>query len=435
MKHDQDDYLQGLISSLENLKDQSALSILYEKLALNSKYDIYTAKNDYQNGQWLNASFTDPSHEIYGNLHKAFIWYDIDWNMKEGDKGISKLDLLTQQLGLSYSFSVKHQINIMLNKYKTDAQIRPQNPSFGRDYLNLFINEQKTKSSEIWPAIEYLYQGKNSVSLNFAKAPLLDEMDKTYWGSLSWRNKSWWVQLYQDGILESQLSLLGQKDPYSSEYFGAAYKKGLQVEYTFTLQTPWLANVSGNFSNIRGQNIIDNREYDLNFSVNRSFDFDWANINGGGFIQWQSYQYNSNAYQFGHGGYFSPQNMGIIGLFSRIHQYDIKNWWYVDLSINYFNWQTKNIALYPLDNRFEQLNEEDKDGIGGAVAAEKHWLISKHWELGAGLQYSISPGYKHAKFGLTLRYLFDARSNLWPRNKILETKRNINSYNQRLVEK
>jgi len=435
LEYDEEDYLQGIILSLEKLNDRAALDALYESLENNNKYKTHTAKNDYQKGRWLKASFNDPDNKIYGELHKPFLWYDLDWDFKKGDSGTSEMRLLSQQIGFSYSFSLKHQINIMLNSYKSDAGLREENPFYGSNYLDVPVVSTTTKVSQIWPAIEYLYQGKNHISINFAKAALINEMDKKYWGSIHWRDVNWQVKAYKDGIKESQLSLHGQQDPYSGSFFGGVYKKGVKVAYKFLMGKEWAGNISSHFEHIRGQNVIDNQDYAFNFSASRAFKFNDAKVHSGLFTQWQSYKKNSNAYQFGHGGYFSPQKMGIIGLFSRIHDYNDQDWWFVDLAVSYFNWETENIALYPLASRPEQLSKESKSAMGGGISAEKHWLFSKHWELGLAGQYNISPGYKHMKFGLTLRYLFGERNNLWPRNQILETQNNIKSYNTWLVDK
>jgi len=435
LQYDKEDYLQGVILSLERLDDRAALNALYESLENNNKYKTHTAKNDYQKGRWLKASLNDPDNKIYGALHKPFIWYDLDWNFKKGDSGTSEMRLLSQQIGFSYSFSLKHQINLMLNSYKSDAGLRKEDPFYGSNYLDVPVVPTTTKVSEIWPAIEYLYQGKNHISINLAKAALINEMDKKYWGSIHWRGVKWQVKAYKDGIKESQLSLHGQQDPYSGAFFGGVYKKGIKVGYKFLIDKEWTGNVSTHFEHIRGQNVINNQDYAFNFSASRAFKFDLTKVNSGFFAQWQSYNKNSNSYQFGHGGYFSPQTMGIIGFFARIHNYNDKDWWFVDLAVSYFNWETEDIALYPLNSRFERVLKDKKDAFGGGISAEKHWLFSKHWELGLAGQYNISPGYKHMKFGLTLRYLFGKRNNLWPRNQILETQNNIKSYNTWLVEK
>ena len=125
------------------------------------------------------------------------------------------------------------------------------------------------------------------------------------------------------------------------------------------------------------------------------------------FAQVDQYKDNHSYYTFGHGGYFSPQQLFLLGPFISLQSHDQKDWWYISAGASFYDWETDGEDLYPVDP-IDQLTANDgKSGLGYSLEGEKHWLIGKQFEVGVGFEWNDSPGYQEWQIGFSFRYFFE----------------------------
>lgn len=334
----------------------------------------------------------------------------------------------TQQLGASVSYQ-QHQVNLALHHYRVDAGSGSGLPNYGSAYIDLEpIEIIDTEESQLFGWLQYYYQGDNKFIATLSQAPHIVQIETSYHWILQWQYEDYIAKIFDQPIYDSKLSFMGQVDPYTNKAYGKMHEKGIELQVKNNLTEKWSASLLASYSEITGTNSIDNTRASVNVSAASNIELLGNEMAYGGFANWQSYQYNRNSYYFGHGGYFSPQSLAVVGGFARYHQYNNVDWWFVDLSLSYFSYETEEIARYPLILRPERIASETNSGVGGNIAVEKHWLLGNHLELGIGAQYKVSPGNDFYRFGINLRYLFSNRQNTWPRQHALSQESLFQSY-------
>ncbi|AIY66798.1 cellulose synthase subunit BcsC-related outer membrane protein [Pseudoalteromonas piratica] len=431
-KNHDENALSGLLVNYQAEGKTSEIAKLKQRYASEPKYKAIFAQFGLGEKQWLSFADTvaiddENAANSLLNLNKPAIWYRAESINKKGDNGSSKLELLSQQLGGSISFN-KHQLNVAMQHFQLDSGSISSLSNLGSNYIDKTINLVSSSDSENFWLAQYHYQGEQKWTFTLAEAPSINEIDKSYHWLVQWQYSDYKVKLFDKPIFESKLALVGEIDPYTEQAFGKVHDKGLEVTLSKKLTTAWNANFLASYSELEGTNVIDNSRINVNISAATNTQFKRNELVYGGFGNWQQYQHNSNAFYFGHGGYFSPQSLSVVGAFGRYHQYNQIDWWFIDASLSYFDYSTDDIAQYPLSNRPEFILGESNNGMGANFSLEKHWLLSQHVELGLGAQYQISPGFDFYRFGINLRYLFGKRQNLWPRQHALSQESLFQSY-------
>lgn len=415
--------LTGLLVNYTATNNQSELAALMAKYHDDEEHKKLFIEFGLANKNWLSFATetpleTEKSAASFYNVNKPFIWYRAETIGKKGDNGTSKLDLDVQQLGASFSHN-QHQLNIALQHYDIGSGSVSGTPSIGSDYLASTPFEFTTNDSQTFLLLQYHHQGDSNFTATIAQAPKIDEINASLHWRLQWQFDNYKASLFDRPLYDSKLALLGEVDPYTKTPFGKMHDKGAELNVSGKLSDSWSSNLLASYSLIKGTNTLDNKHINLNASIATNSEFIGNELVYGAFVNWQKFQRNSNAYYFGHGGYFSPQFLAVAGGFARYHQYNQVDWWFVDLSLSYFNYKTDPIEQYPLTSRSETISSETNAGIGVNIALEKHWLFASHFELGLGAQYQVSPGYDFYRFGINLRYLFSPRQNAWPRQHAL----------------
>ncbi|MDE3270405.1 cellulose synthase subunit BcsC-related outer membrane protein [Pseudoalteromonas sp. G4] len=431
-KNDDPSALTGLIINYQAEGKTSEIERLKQNYATNPTYKAIFAQFGFGETQWLSFA-TDVALENENaatsllHLNKPAVWYRVESINKKGDEGSSKLGLLSQQLGGSISFN-KHQVNIGLQNYRLDSGNITSTANLGSNYINKAINVISSRDSDTFWLAQYHYQGEQRWTLTLAEAPKIEQIDKNYHWLLQWQYTDYKVKLFDKPVYESKLALVGEIDLYTGQAFGKVHDKGLEVALSKNLTAAWNANLLASYSELEGTNVIDNSRINVNISAATNTQFKRNELVYGGFANWQQYKHNSNAFYLGHGGYFSPQSLAVVGAFGRYHQYNQVDWWFIDASLSYFDYSTDDIAQYPLTNRPDIILGESNNGVGVNFSLEKHWLLGQHFELGIGAQYQVSPGFDFYRFGINLRYLFAKRQNVWPRQHALSQESLFQSY-------
>lgn len=432
-KGDDKNALTGVLANYQATGNVQAQQALKQHYRDNPVYNEVFIEFGLANDAWLSFATTKPidsnkATNSFLNVDKPFIWYRAESINKDGDDGTSLLSLLSQQIGGSVSYE-QHQVNLVLHNYDLDAGAIAEPIAIGNDYLGpSAFKAADTQENETVALLQYHYQGDTRFTATLAQPPQIDEIKNSIHWSLQWQFDNYYARLFDQPVYDSKLAFMGEVDPYSGEPFGKMHDKGAELSATANLSTNWRSTLLASYSRISGTNTISNKRLNINFSLASSTTIYDNELVYGGFINWQKYQRNSNSYFFGHGGYFSPQSLSVVGAFSRYHQYNQVDWWFIDLSLSYFAYSTDSIEQYPISNRNEQLEASSNNGLGINLAVEKHWLIDEHFEIGLGAQYQVSPGYDFYRLGLNIRYLFSARQNLWPRQHALSQQSLFQSY-------
>jgi hypothetical protein len=94
---------------------------------------------------------------------------------------------------------------------------------------------------------------------------------------------------------------------------------------------------SGGFDYYMGDSVWDNQAVHLDAAVGQTLLFDRDEFSYGLFLTAQHFRRNSDFYTYGHGGYYSPDQMTMVGPFALSHRSLPEYWFDVDTSAGWLH--------------------------------------------------------------------------------------------------
>ncbi|MCA1743085.1 MAG: BCSC C-terminal domain-containing protein [Desulfovibrionales bacterium] len=240
----------------------------------------------------------------------------------------------------------------------------------------------------------------------------------------------WSIELRQGSVMDSLLSAIGQKDPYSRKKWGRVVHSGIKANKNFDLQESFWLSVQGEYDYYWGKNVADNHRLGGNVSLGQTRDLYGMEFSSGLSLTAFHYQNNQNFYTLGHGGYFSPDHFVLAGPFIRLLTPRCKDYW-IDFSasLGWMNYKSSQAPHYrkvsqssllnmnvPARNDFQgKYPSEDKAGLAMTLELQGMKLLTRNLALGGMAGINNSSDHTQWQAGLMLRYFFDVREGFFNR--------------------
>jgi hypothetical protein len=399
----------GYLASLEKLNDETRKQLFIAQLQDNKDpaLSAVVAANLYAKGLALQAAYAGAQEDdAWYGANSPYLWLRLNQYHRKGERGVNQFNREQTALGLSWHFADAHKLSFSWNFEQLDVSGNLAANAVGRNYLLTQVLAQDSDEAVNWPWLEYQYLTENPLSIGIGFSPINAPVtDKLNW-DIEYLPGNWQLSFYQLPVTESQLSYAGWQDPYSGADWGGVQELALQAGYEFKLDDSSI-NVSAKLAEFTGENIRDNYASQLKASWAFTDELNDVYMSYGIFAQLDGYQDNHNYYTFGHGGYFSPQQMVLAGPFLSFQSKDQKDWWFVDVGLSLYDYQADGEDLYPVDPIDVYSDYVTDSGVGFSLRAEKHWLFDKQYELGLGLEVNDAPGYQEWQVGIMFRYFYD----------------------------
>jgi hypothetical protein len=238
-----------------------------------------------------------------------------------------------------------------------------------------------------------------------------------------------YVDVHRSNVKDSILSYVGQKDPYSNDEWGRVTRNGIEAGMTWPLPDRWWVSGAAGYDYYMGDSVWDNQAVHLDASVGRTVLFDQDEFSYGLFVSAQHFRRNSDFYTYGHGGYYSPDLMTMIGPFVRYRTAACRDYWFdVQASAGWLHQRLDRSPFYPLfdgdttgftaaaaaDANAEYDSDTD-DKIGFNLKLQGMKQITAHLAAGGFAAVNNSADYTEWTAGVGIQIFFEPQNSFWTR--------------------
>jgi len=217
---------------------------------------------------------------------------------------------------------------------------------------------------------------------------------------ISYNTEGWGlgISLFRRPITESLLALSGKRSTDGLLRWGRVVQTGVALDGHRQLGD-WDALFSFTAASLRGENVADNRKYELYTRALRPITA-VPGLAVGPELYMSHFQRNLSAFSFGHGGYFSPHlytQLGGLALYeTRVQQLELKV-----LAGAGYSWKRQEAAPYnPLTGEGPGYYAASNDqSLVYKAQLDGTWPIFHNWRLGFSLGAQKSTGYSDRHIG------------------------------------
>jgi len=368
------------------------------------------------------------------NENRNSIGFGMFYKTRVGSSGLDALDVFTLPaidghyfIGLSHHLYGFINILNMSNGSLADDAISRYGASDGGnvgsvDSLveNLVGYEYKTESAiftaeigtvpspAVSPEVDYIWKleyvnKSGKVTFNIAY------VNKSVKDSLLSRIGDQYYYRKQDNLdTEDQNESL----EYGTAVRGGVTKEGIEIGFKHANPDDIFAGNLNYYYDVKGFNVPQNKEIALALLYLRVLHLkEFQSFMIGPIFLYDSYSYNSSYFSVGedgdgNGGYFSPKNFFLLGIYFDMAQiYSDRLFWKVKGNVGVTNF------LNGKDIFDSRSKEGTVSGFGYEVKAFAGYKIDDSIQLLAGIGYQSSGPFKSLFFGLTAIYYFGEKKN------------------------
>lgn len=306
--------------------------------------ELQQVAGDYYYAKWMPvtaAQTYDGPESCYAGCAKPTLDLLPFYRGRNGDDGTSRLDVMGIGTRLRLPATGGRLWELAATPMHLGNGNAPDKVYAGSYYRlldnpNLHVQEEEETLDVLQLDMGLQLEGLPDWKLRLGTTPIGGEIDPRPTFSMEARGQEWRLQLSQQAVQDSRLSWIGQSDPYSNRHWGRVLKTGIRVQQSIALPTPWWFSLEGEYGYYWGDNVADNQLFAASVSGGRTDTWQGKSRVLGFFASVSSYQRNSNFFTFGHGGYYSPQQMLITGPFIRLTSSSCSRfWWDSHLSLGY----------------------------------------------------------------------------------------------------
>jgi hypothetical protein len=171
-------------------------------------------------------------------------------------------------------------------------------------------------------------EGALRTDIHIGTTPLNGPVDPTPTFEARASALDWYVDVHRSNVKDSILSYVGQKDPYGNDEWGRVTRNGIEAGKTWPLGGKWWASGSAGFDYYMGDSVWDNQAVHIDTAVGQTLLFDRDEFSYGLFLTAQHFRRNSDFYTYGHGGYYSPDLMTMVGPFVHYRTALCREYWF-----------------------------------------------------------------------------------------------------------
>lgn len=309
----------------------------------------------------------------------------------------------------------------------------PSPPRAGRYYQSLNgLPQQRDLEDSVFgvqPQVGIEMEGRLHLKVQAGATPLGGPVDPTPTFTARLSAPSWHVEAHRLPVKDSILSYVGQQDPYSRDDWGRVTRNGIEAGTSWPLADRWWISGSAGFDAYRGERVWDNHSVHLDAAVGRSWWRGEDEISAGLFATARHFRRNSDFHTFGHGGYYSPELMTMVGPFVRFRTALCRNAWLdIQAATGWLHQRLDASPFYPLFSgdatgftpaAAAEANGEyaaDSDNkIGFSLKLQGMRLLTPHVAAGGFAGLDNSSDSTEWVVGAGLQIFFERQHRLWQR--------------------
>ena len=359
----------------------------------------------------------------------AFPYY----KYRDGDEGFTTLKQIALPITAAFPAEIGKQWSLTVTPKYLSSGDAPDEP-FAGSFYNLLNGTPQLNDLEdelfVWqPDVDFENEGRISTSIHVGSTPFNGIVSPTPTFNLTAGTSRWHLDVHRLNVKDTILSYTGLQDPYSSSEWGRVTRNGITGGYHWTfLSDYWLStNLGYNFYN--GHHVWDNDSYHLDAAIGRTYTLNRDELAVGLFFTAQHYRRNSDFFTFGHGGYYSPDLMTMVGPLFRYRTDLCKDYWFdFQAAVGWLHQDFDSSPFYPLfngnvsglnpaaaANALGEYDSRTKDELGFSFQLQGMKLLNRRLAAGgfAGLQRNTE--FTEWQVGAGISYFFDLQNLFWKR--------------------
>jgi Flp pilus assembly protein TadD len=360
---------------------------------------------------------------------EAFLYH----RSKQGDGKFGDIEETALPLTFVYPTELGRQWSAALTPKLLSGSQGSSRPQAGR-YYRLLDGASKKQDLEdrlyvVQPEVGFAMEGRLPAEIRVGTTPLNGPVDPTPTFAARIGAAGGYVDVHRCNVKDSILSYVGQKDPYSNDEWGRVTRNGIEAGRTWPLGGRWWVSGSAGYDYYTGDSVWDNQAVHLDAAVGRTLLLDQDEFSYGLFFSAQHFRRNSDFYTYGHGGYYSPELMTMIGPFVRYRTAACRDYWFdVQASAGWLHQQLDRSPFYPLfdgdtagftpEAAADANGEYDSDTdnkIGFNLRLQGMKQITSHVAAGGFASLNNSADYTEWSAGIGIQIFFEPQNLFWTR--------------------
>jgi tetratricopeptide (TPR) repeat protein len=360
---------------------------------------------------------------------EAFLYH----RSKQADGQFGDLEETALPITFVYPTALGQQWSAAVTPKYLYGHSGPSNPQAGRYYRFLDGTPKRQDLEDslfvVQPDVGFALEGQMYLEVHVGTTPLNGPVDPTPTFEARISAADGYLDLHRCNVKDSILSYVGQKDPYSNDEWGRVTRNGIEAGKTWPIGGQWWVSGSAGYDYYMGDSVWDNQAVHLDAAVGQTLLFDRDEFSYGLFFTAQHFRRNSDFYTYGHGGYYSPELMTMIGPFVRYRTAVCRDYWFdVQASAGWLYQQLDSSPFYPLFDGdtagFTPEADADANGeydsdtdnkIGFNLRLQGMKLITPHLAAGGFASVNNSADYTEWTAGVGIQIFFDPQNLFWTR--------------------
>ncbi len=218
-------------------------------------------------------------------------------------------------------------------------------------------------------------------------------------------------------VTDSLLSYAGANDPFvAGSQWGRVTKEGMKAGVKYQDSWTWALDLAYYYA-IGGKNVIDNTQSSVTAMVAKDLQLDdFYYFNLGPIVVMDRYAHNSNYFTFGHGGYFSPQNFLLVGIYTDVAKIVNDNLFFrAKGNVGYLSFSEDASPKYPLSNAPATYYPPNSvHTIGYDIKFFGGYRLDKQWDILFGMGMQQSKDFDSTFIGASAVYYFGKQGPISP---------------------
>ncbi|MEN8146734.1 MAG: cellulose synthase subunit BcsC-related outer membrane protein, partial [Campylobacterota bacterium] len=367
-----------------------------EKPKPRTQEDEKKAQKTYKNYGNKAAVVTPEAEEEEMLLHQRIGYFIRD---RDGVDGLGRLQETKMLITLgAESEQSMYGVSLEMVQLESGKLKITDQPLYGTDGT-VAVETPAKSASGLALSLDYRYEQKNfavsgmigmtpSAGNDISPVPLWDvavegnfDILKTY------------GRFVQRAVVDSLLSSVGNSDLYTQQVWGRVVKQGVEAGVRLGEEYKFAWNL-GYYPVIKGKNTLENSEITTTVSAVKSVAI--ASIDrfdAGLLLAYDDYEFDSEHYTYGHGGYFSPQSyMRGELLFDMTQQFSDSILFDARASVGYTSYKNEAVEKYPFEAGIETYAADSSKFISAETAVFLGLALGDSAQMMTGAGYSNSTG-------------------------------------------
>lgn len=367
--------------------------------------------------QFMYSYFSDDERATSAQSKAAFnVITGITTKQRSGEAGLGNFDMLGSYIGVGSTFK-QWRWQLALDYLQLYSGAPASNSWFGSSQLTLpfsgitGLEDTGVRGEVEWQTNDVNFYGNIAYSL--FDQPVSASVTGQLSGTWYLPNTTLATSVFRLPKQDSLLSYAGTFDAAHDKTWGYVISEGASALVAYSLKPRVSLAATIKWEDLKGEGVDDNQGLFLRTDISTNIgplvsqQLDYWRI--GPYLSYLGYDKNLSGFTYGHGGYFSPDYLFTVGVYSELltreaHQWQIK----LSSTLGLSSLREEDNTRFPSDTNSSQtgarLGRNASTGLSGNMMVEGQYRLSDNWIVAGYIGKSFAVEYQAFEAGFQLRW-------------------------------